>query len=312
MDEPTYPSSEYWTYETFRITNDYTYNYDYENWSIDYNIIKTQKYEAKYFYRSKSYDDDDFGSWKWKIKFSDIFSYTVDFNFMRNAVCMIINLILLFFQFVFFLFTASLSYIIMFIGCSIIVFIWNYPLLVLFASLVILLWYIFAGLIAMFEWLFDGLEYLFGWLIDLLWQFYLYVIIPFFDWFLNTGLPYLIEFIIIPIVAFILTLIIWILTFGSMDFATLYALIHDNLLLVSEVFIELIYEILNNIVAILGFFSLYIIMILLCFLKHIIVKARGFTNRSFALKESYEAYLYPIIMFYNLAIKIKNLLAQWF
>ena len=103
-----------------------------------------------------------------------------------------------------------------------------------------------------------------------------------------------VEFIIIPAVAFTITLIIWIITLGNVDFWELYDTIHALLLTMSEGIIEVIQEFTEHIVDVVLFIGLYLLLILMCLLKYIVVRARGFVNRALALRESYETYIYPI------------------
>lgn len=294
--EPVNPVGYYWSYQAFKITYGSITGQNIGNWSIDWQSIQTTTYTAKYYYNPKTIKRSDLGDWSFKVTGD----YKVSFNFMRNALCDTINLILMFFQFVWFLLVASLSYIFTFIAYSVIVLLYNYPLYYLWIGILYGLWYIVVGLYAFGIYFWDLLQYV--------WITYL---IPFFDWFSNVAVPYIVEYIIIPAVAFTITLIIWIITLGNIDFWELYNVIYDNLLLTSDIFIDIIQELIEHIVEVVIFIGLYFLLIGMCFIKHIVVKARGFVNRAEALKQSYEAYLYPIEKGYIIASRIKEILANW-
>jgi len=293
--EPRLPSGLYWTYETFKLSDSGFVSITVENWSVDFNTVYAEKYEAKYFYQPKTIKRSDLGSWHFKI--GDI---KISFNFIRNALADVINLILLFFQYIFFLVVASMSYILMYLGINILVLLWNIMVYYIFVALIWILWYLYFALFMLLYYIWEGLEWV-----------YLNLLIPFYIWLTEIAIPYLVEFIIIPAVAFTITLVIWILTLGNVDFWELYAVVKENLIIFSDSFILVIQELIEHIVDIIIFIGLYLLLILLCMLKKIVVKARGFVNRANALLQSYEAYIYPIEKFYIVASRIKELITSW-
>ena len=295
--EPKAPSGTYWKYETYRLSD---YGIDIitvENWSVDFNRVYAEKYEAKYYYQSRTISRSDLGSWRFKI--TD--DWRIDFNFIRNALCDIINLILLFFQYIFFLVVASFSYILMYLGINIIVLLWNVMVFYVFIALIWILWYFYSAIY---------------WLMINLWSLLLYIyeviLIPLYIWLSETAIPWIVEFLIIPAIAFTLALLIWIITLGRLDFWELYEVIKEQLFILSDFFNVITLELIEHIVEVVLFIALYLLLIGMCFLKQIVVKVRGYVNRSEALQSSLDAYLYPIIIFYKICLAIKQLIANWF
>ncbi|GAG87161.1 unnamed protein product, partial [marine sediment metagenome] len=138
--EPEAPTGHFWSYETYTTEYYQTLYIPVGNWSIEFRQMRATTIQAKYYYTPEVVKRDDLGSWKWKIKFTDTFSYTVDFNFMRNAITSILNLVLMMFQYFFFLVVAGLSYILMYLGCTILVFLYNYILYYIFIALCTVIW----------------------------------------------------------------------------------------------------------------------------------------------------------------------------
>jgi len=295
-NEPKLPSSEYWSYETFRLADSGNIGITVENWSIDFRSVKAELYTAKYPYNSKTIRRSDLGNWKFSI-----LDQKVSFNFIRNALADILNLVFLFFQYLGFYILSALSYVIMYIGINILVLLWNIVVYWVFVALIWIFWYIYSGLV-----------YLLYALWDLVLWVYEVVLIPAYIWISEVAIPYIVEFIIIPAIAFTLTLIIWILTLGRLDFWELYEVIESQLYVLSDSFNVIMLELIEHIVEVIIFIALYLLLIGMCYLKHIVVKVRGYVNRSNALEESLNAYLYPLIIFYKLCLAIKQLIANWF
>jgi len=294
--EPRNPVGTYWTYETFRLADSGNIGITVENWSVDFRTVEAEKYDGKYFYKSKTIRRSSLGNWKFTI-----LEQKVSFNFLRNGIADIINLILLFFQYLFFLVTASLSYIFMFLGINILVLLWNVIVYWIFVALIWILWYFYSAIYWLMLRLYDALIWI-----------YEVTLIPAYIWITEVAVPYLVEFIIIPAIAFTLTLIIWIITLGRLDFWELYEVVETQLYVLSDSFNVIMLELVDHIVEVVIFIGLYLLLIGMCYLKHIVVKVRGYVNRSNALEESLNAYLYPLIIFYKICLAIKQLIANWF
>jgi len=279
-DEPDFPSETYWTYVTFKTQYHGKIPMNIGNWSIDFAQMEMVQYTAKYPYKSESISRDDLGSWKWKIKFTDSFSYTVDFNFMRNAVKTVINTILLLWQLINYLCIAGASYLFMYIGCSILVFIWN-----------TMLYWIFYALIYVFWWIYEGLYLLIA---GLMWL-YETVIEPFLIWIRDYLLPIIVEFVIYWM-SIGITFMIYIITLGQIDFWSTQAIVYDILWIIVIELYNWIITFTNNMEYILLFTIWYLLCVIYLYLRYLIARGRGY-------KENAERYYYTLT-FFIIPIKI--------
>jgi hypothetical protein len=287
--EPDLPTLYYWTYETFRTATYQNININIGNWTTTFTQMKSEQYTAKYPYEPESVHKSDLGSWKWKIKFTDSFSYTVDFNFMRNAVKTILNLILLFWQFVGYLGWSAGSYLLMFIGTQILIFIWNYLVYALFYAMIYVLWILYEGLFI----LINGLIWL-----------YEVVIIPFIEWFWTIAFPYILDWFII-IWSWIIAYFIYAITLGNTKAEDIQPHIYDFLWLLADTLIEIIEIFLENIVWFLLYAVHYSILMFMIYLKYLYRKAKGNLQGALDIYATLEVMMLPLLFIYNL---IKSLL----
>lgn len=276
--EPEYPSSEYWTYETFRFTYYTSVEINIGNWTVDYQMSQSETYEAKYFYKSKSIDEDDLGSWKFKIT-DDI---KISFNFLRNGITALINTLLWFVQYIMYLVVASLSYIFMYLGTNILVFLWNYLVFYIFQALIYILWYLFEGLIILLTYIWEGLIWV--------WE---NLLLPFFYWFWEYGIPLIIDWLII-ILAHVITIVIWLITLGQSDYDAIYDNVYTMLRYIADEIIQMIITFLNNFEYIILFILYYLLLTGLVYVRYLYCKARGFNKRAEQLKDAFDVFVIPI------------------
>ena len=290
--EPIYPSAYFWSYTTYRLTYWKTESITIGNWSADFYYVKAEAYSAKFPYEPKTYENEQFGSWTFKIKFSEDWSYTVSFNFLRNAICWIINLLLLILQYIGFLAQASISLVSMFIFTGIMAFVWNYPVYYLWSALVWVLWYVFAGLALILGAIWQGLVWV-----------YENLLIPFLDWFFNTGFPLLVDCFII-VWAFLITCLIWAMSLGQVDFAETYDAVYNMLWTIADFVWLNIILIVENLPALFIALGLYLLLIGMTYVTYVYCKSRGFKERAEALYDSLMTYLLPITLTYQIIKKI--------
>jgi len=291
--EPRQPSGTYWTYETYKLSDYGITVITVENWSVDFRTVYAEKYEAKYYYRTKTIKRSDLGSWHFKI--GDI---KVSFNFIRNAVADIINLILLFFQYIFFLVTASLSYILMYLGVNIIVLLWNIVVFYCFIALIWVLWYFYLALFLILYYIWEGLVWV-----------YENLLVPFIDWCRTYLLPILLDYFIM-FWAGVIAVIIWLATFGTADLNEIYNAVYKMLWQMTNFFIEMILIFIKHIDAMLMYVFYYLLLCLLCFVKYGYTKARGFVNRCDQLKYSFDAYMIPVNLIVGAGKKIWDMMPE--
>ena len=269
-DEPKAPSGTYWKYTSYRIIQGSTVQTDIGNWTVDFTQIDAEQYEAKFFYQRDSIDEDDFGNWK--LKFGDLF--TINFNFFRDFIVLIINLILLFLQFLLFLVVASLSFVFMFLGCIILLVVDN-----------IAVYYIYIGLLWIVWWLWELLL----WLWSVVLWIWVNIILPIMEWLYTVLLPAIMEAMII-VIAFLLTVFVYVLTLGSIDFWDTYYMIKEILWMIVDFVVEWILVFANNMEALLIFFIWYLINAGLIYFRYLYSRARGHINRAKQLYYTFQIY----------------------
>ena len=279
-NEPEAPSgSKYWTYNSFRILADTSFSTDVGNWSIDFTPIKVDSYTAKYYYTEKTIKESSWGSWTFKIG-----DWKISFDFIRDALVGVINLIILLFQWIFYLLVAALSYLFLFIGCYILWFLVN-----------VVVYYIYIGLC----WIVWFLWVLLYWLYTILIWVWQYIIYPVLQWAYYVLLPLVIT-AIIKIMAFMLTCFIFVLTLGKINFWDTYHMIENILIMIVDLIIRWIIIFVDNIQYLLLFFIWYLICAAFIYFKYLYNKARGNINRAEQLHYTFEIYIAPIKFIWDL------------
>lgn len=285
-DEPEAPAGLlYWTYETYRVVEGITFYTEVGNWSIPFTPIKPEKYVAKFYYNPATWQPHQLGSWKFKIG-----DFKISFNFLRDAVCSILNLLMLLIQFVGFIVVMALSYVFMFIVSYILAFLVNIVLYWMFIGLCLVGWYIVIGL----QWILEGLVWI--------WKNF---ILPFLEWFWNEIVPVLIDWCIM-IIAHAITILIYIITLGQINYDETYQTIYELLWLIVKEIYELILTLLNNIVYVLLFILWYFYIIGLLFLNYLYCRARGFVRKAKKYYYTLQFFLFPIKFIYSILSKGKE------
>ncbi|HEC92909.1 MAG TPA: hypothetical protein ENI51_07975 [Candidatus Atribacteria bacterium] len=307
--EPNPVTSNYWTYQSFRIIesnkievvfDDYIdfYN-DTQYIKVNYNFtqIKGEAYTAKFYYDKSAIKE---------LRASNLGDWGIN-NWLRDLLCnlanvfiTILNAILLFLQFLLFCVVVAFNYLIMFLAMMIILpFLWN----------IIVYWIIYA-LAYLWFLIYSGLVYVLGLIITFFSWLYLNVLIPFAEWFLNTALPVIVE-VVALVFAFILALIIWLATLCQGDFNEIFKQTNEMTQTIADFLIDSIVLVIENLPALLQYLMIYITLTAFCYLKMLYAKAKGFSNRVAQLQESLEAYMFPFEQAYKLIVKMKELGGRW-
>ena len=286
-----YDETKYWSYITFQLEEDFTENVSFSQeikignelklFKFAYNFTHTKAviFNAKYNYYDEVIKNRDWGNWG-------------IFNWVRNGLVAVVNGLLLGIQFIGFLIVAGVS--ILFGGlfiALIIPFVWN-----------ILLYYVLFALVWVLFYLWIGLSYLVGW--------FIYLLKPFFSFLFTVVIPFLI-YLLIELFSWILALLLWVITLGSANLNDLYMIINTFLTNIADFFISALSELGNYLPELFTYFSTYVILVGLCFIKLEYTQAKGIVNRSNQLSSSLNAYMIPIKIGSSLVLKIKNILFGW-
>lgn len=305
-DEPKQPpDSEYWTYESctiqkkttktvvFQTTIPYNNETYQHNTTYNFDEVEGTTYTAKFYYWSKPIKERWLGNWKLDIKAKGSTINVFDANPVRNSIVFIFNRMLYWLQRTFFLCWSSLSYIITYIPCYWIVPVfWN----------IICYWVIYAFVFVGF-WFVAGLIYLVG----NLW----FYILWFIEFMINVVIPFVVYYIIVPIMAFILALVFWVISMGQADFWELYNNFHSILTELADFMLGLTMEIFENLPAVLLYMVLYILFTFLLLFRYQVVRAKGLVRRTEECKIAFDVYYFPIQTVVNTVIKLKEIYARW-
>lgn len=284
QDEPEPPKdASYWTYETFRLVSGTTYNSEVGNWSMEFTPVAVEKYTAKYYYNKEAIDRRSLGNWQFKIG-----DWKISFNFLRDSLAYVLNLILLFFQYLLYLVVASLSFIFMFLGCYIVAFLYNICIYYIYIGLCYVGWYICVFLL----WLWEVVVWIWA-----------NIIYPFLEWCYYNLLPAIIDGIII-IIAFLLTCFIYVICLGQIDFWNTYDIVYEILWLIVDFIVEWLLVFSKNMDSILLFLLWYLLNAGLIYFRYLYSRARGNQNRAEQLYYTFQIYISPIVFIWNIIKKL--------
>lgn len=252
--------STYWLYTTYNINMDDVEiwyfnttiegNDDFTGQQIEYNytLIKVLGTEAHYPYYVCP--TNFLGDWGWA------------FNWLRDGLTVIINVIIIAVQFVIYFAFISINFLIMYLVVGIIFcFIWNYVIkYIVFAFLYIVLWFL------------PILEWILSWL--------LYTFIP----------------ILMDILVFMFTIIIagvlWLVSFGQADLESLLLYVGQFLTIIANFIVDLFTTFIKYIPYFLVYLYIFVILIGLGYIKLLYCKSKGYTSRVKSLEQSINAYTY--------------------
>jgi hypothetical protein len=291
-NEPPAPagSQKYWTYTSFRLINGNTIYTEVGNWSIEFKQTKVEQYLAKHYYNEKVIKEASLGSWTFRIG-----EWRISFNFIRDAIVLILNLVLLFLQYIWFLLIVAINFLIMFIGCYMLAFIWNFLIYWIYIGLIWVVWFLWLCLLALWQ------------ILIWLWT---YVLYPILEWCYYNLLPAIITAIII-ILAFCITCFIFVITLGKTDFWDTYYIVKDILNMVVSLIMEWITLFVDNMFYILIFMLWYLINAVLIYFRYLYSRARGNINRAEQLYYTFQIYIAPIVFIWNLLKKLLETTPQF-
>lgn len=306
QDNPEFDESTYWEYTSFLIawsSNETIIISDSYNYTFQ--LIQGDILTAKFYYNSKVIDTKGLKSW-------------TGFNWLRNGLVAILNLVMYAIQFLCYLLTIAFQYLIMAIPCLYLIpFFWNIVIQYLLFSLVWLgYWFVYYLIEAIYyvwvflQWLWNliytGLVWIwdnlilpfFNWLwYDVIVPFftllYQIILIPIFEFFVNTVLPALIQ-IVVVVFSFLLALFLWLITLCRADFGTIYDNVLAMNLTIAGAFEDLFILFVDNVIAFVEYIATYILLCGFIFIRLVYCRSRGFVNRGEQLDKAFNVYILPI------------------
>lgn len=289
--EPKIPIGTYWEYEIYHLTTGDTVYTPVGNWSAEFQQTKAELFTAKFPYYEKIVERKDLGNWKYK---NEDWLISFDLNFMRNAICDIFNLILLFIQYCAYLSWWALSFMVTYVAYTTLEILWNYPVYWLYIGWAYLMWWLYSGL----WYLWDGIMYLFD-----------NYFIPLWEWFVAVAVPWLLDWFI-KIWAGILATVLWCACWGQVSWVSLYENCYEMLWDITNFLIEMIVIFITHITDILQYVMWYLILTLMCLVKYLYTKGRGLVQRCDALKYSFDAYMIPMNLTYEAGKRLWEMIPE--
>lgn len=304
---PTQPYDHYWELDVFWWTDAYTDTFIIgtdddpylDSWEVDFEYIEMEAIKVPYAYEPEAIRhlrSSDFPSATYRVKFGSLGSVKFDFSWLRNMVkevantfIDVINTILLWFQMVVFGVIWVICLIATWLFLWIFVSFWNYIGAWGWEGINWIGWYIVWAL-SRFIWLWEE------------------IILPFVEWFLTDALPVLIV-LFIELWAIIFAVILTVLAgeeIGSDFYYNTLNNARDMLTQVADFLLESITICIENIDAVMMAVVLYVLFLALCYGKYWYAKSQGNTERAEDLKSSFDAYLLPFRIAFNLYDRLKN------
>ena len=283
VDEPDLPSGKYWKYTSYRLTTHDLIYFDVGNWTnLEFQQIIPEKYTAKYPYSTEVIDRHSLGDWRFKI--GDL---KVSLNFIRNAIVYVLNAILLFLQWFFFLITAGLSFIFMFLGTWIITFLYNIICYYVYVGIIFIIWFLYLALF----WLWKGLLWLWA------------KIYPFLVWIYTDLLPIILEALII-VMAFLIACFLWCLYLGEIPLMSLYQDVYEMIWLFVDFMIEWFIIFRDNFDSIILLLGWYLLTLGFLYLHYIYSRYRGYKTKAERLLYTAEGLAIPITFVWSILSRL--------
>lgn len=305
----------YWNYTSFRLETQsvenvsFSRNYTEYNESTNDTIEKTYEFNYNYnlyyvksqinqfYYTTQTINSEDWGNWVVRIRaLGGIIDYEMSFNWFRDLIVRFLNTMIFLIQIVLYLLTIAFNYLLVWLFLQIIVLLWNYPIKwLVYAVIGIVFWISFF-----FVWFWNQIVIVWKQIIEpiitWLWDWLLTrVIIPFVTWLRNDGLRQLVN-LYLTWTAFMITVILFVLTLGAIDFNETWNVISNLLIQINNFVFEFMNVFLENFVLFLGFGATYILLIGLIYIKYIYTKSRGYITRSNRLQTMINVYKLPVVL----------------
>lgn len=308
----------YWTYISFRTVEDYQDIVFIETFNYSWTFLTSEVFTAYFPYDDSVINPESLGNW-------DLW------NFLRDGLVGIINFVILFFQFCFFILVYALNITLFWLLFAIIVpFFNNIVFFWLIWAVAYAIYWILFGIFWMFQFIVDSVFWLWDNVIlpALLWIWneviipfgkllltglnwlFTYVLIPVYTWLIQDFLPIVADVIILGI-STIEAVLLYIFTGGSVPFDVLLDNLVDFNNSTFDFIILFIYTFIANLPYLFTYMLLYLTLMGLLYIKLIYVKSRGYYNRAIEIEASIDAYLLPVNLVSGAIKSVKDIIGGW-
>jgi hypothetical protein len=268
---PEYPDPNagrlYWIYLTWVIAEDEqdevivgneVFGYTYE-----FNIIRSELAQSFYYYNPQTIVSASWGDWGL-------------FNWVRDLIVTFLNVIVVLFNFLFYLVVYALNFLFMgFIMNAIVPFFWNFLIFWLMYALHSAFCLIVGGIILAGQFL---PELILG---------------------------------VITVVSYVAAALIWVLTLGTIPFETVLETVTSFNGAIATFFTETLYTFFDALPFFFGYAAFYFVLLGFAYVKYIYAKSRGWVNRAAQLESVFNSYLEVIKVGKNIMSEVKNLFVGW-
>lgn len=294
--DPDMPDSDtdHWDYVGYYVEDDYWETVypiaDDHSWNYTFLHVVGASEWREWDYEDELIDPDSLGCWGITI--------FCEWNWLRDALCAIVNVTWLFIQWIIFLVGAyGFQVMIVWLPCMVLI-----PF-----AINIVVWGLWFGISWFFYWVMVGLKTAFGaiWA-GLVWV-YENILLPFFAWFWETAIPFLVG-VVILLWSLLLTSLLYLISGGTLNWTEVYDNVYAFNSEIANFFITTFSEIFLNADAFLYYTVDFLIILALIYIKYIYCKARGYQNRTKQLYEAYTTYLIPVKFVRQIARGIKDVI----
>ena len=316
------PTSTYWEYNSFNLetvsnrTTNFQQNYSVYNetanatqenafeYTYNFGVLAVISRTNQYYYNTKTIDPNSWGSWTINIlNWNWLGQFRIDFNWLRNFFVWTVNSLIFLFQAVLYLLIIAFNYLIVWLALQIIVLVWNYPIYWISLAAVAIVFYIIYFIVwlwnqAILLWklvIWPIITWVWENVLVPAWNWVVSLFTAFIKWLRNDGLKQMVQLYLF-IVAFAITVIIFVLSLGAIDFNVVWFSITELLWQINEVIFTFNKMFFENIVVIIEFAFAYILLIGLIYVKYVYNKARGNIQRSNRLQSMINAYKLPLVL----------------
>lgn len=328
---PNFENLPYWTYSTLSLesynelinfSQTYAYvdrvnqtDYEYGNktfeFSFNYTKLEAVWSEARYYYNTQTIDPESWGPWVFIMFHGTIIESKLNFNWLRDGLCWIINGIITMGQGILYLLILALNYLLWIPIAYVILIINNYVFYGLTWGLAGIIWVVVWIVLWLWEYALKPIFESIWW--DLLWPIlgwiWTYVLVPLggfviwlidkivsaIVWLQNNGWQELIRFYLI-ILTYILAAILFVLSLGALDFTLTQYTLQIALLTINDFMISFLTVFFDNFLLFLGYGATYVMLVGLVYIKYIYAKAKGYIQRANRLQSMINVYKLPLVL----------------
>lgn len=281
FNETTYETEDYWEYNSFSLYSQDSSLIEMDNFNVSYPLLERNETTSRYYYNKKTFIPNEWGNWGL-------------FNWLRDGLCLIVNSVLFFLQFVGFLFTISFSYFYGYVILYMIIGIWNY-----------VIYYIFYALCYIADIFVNIFMYIYNAVLDFFDSFIQFLPL---SWESIKNVFELIAGLLILSFSYVVSALLYVIFLGRIDYMDLFSMVYEFSFNISSLMIEILESLIEFLPYFIAYITFFFNMMLMLYLKILYCKARGYTNRVISLQESLDGYMNIVKIAKSIILFVRDLI----